>query len=391
MRLRNGRGVIAVGVATVFVAGCDLGTAAVVYPAPSRLVEVADVNGDGALDVVSVGPGAYQVLINDGAGGMAGGPPVTVDGEVVAFDVADLDGDGAVDRIDLHSPESGATKLVLSRGDGVGGFGAPEVVATDVGSGLANDVEVGDIDGDGDGDLLVAGRWGFEAHRNDGIGTFTGAGGSGLPCVVRPDAYEWEATEVAFADRDGDGDGDVVTLGYCHMAFGPEPWIVVTYNDGPGIFRGSSASGVAGLGVALEGLSLADVDEDGYDDVVLAAPDVSAVAVFPGSSTGEVADPIRVTTPAPPGDVEVADIDADGHFDLVATATGSGFARVLYGTGTGAFPESHVVATGGDVVGPVAVGDLDGDASVDLVFGNDGETADSSVAVLRNTRDGRQH
>ena len=87
----------------------------------------------------------------------------------------------------------------------------------------------------------------------------------------------------------------------------------------------------------------------------------------------------------------MADIDGDGHVDLVATAAGSGFARVLYGTGTGTFPESHVVATGGDLVGPVAAGRIDGDASVDLVFGNDGETPDPSVAVLRNTRDGRQH
>ena len=87
----------------------------------------------------------------------------------------------------------------------------------------------------------------------------------------------------------------------------------------------------------------------------------------------------------------MADIDADGHVDLVVTAAGSGHARVLYGDGTGTFPESHAVATGGDVVGPVAVGDLDGDGSDDLVFGNDGDTPDSSVAVLFNTRDGRQH
>ena len=125
--------------------------------------------------------------------------------------------------------------------------------------------------------------------------------------------------------------------------------------------------------------------------MVVAAPDASAVAVCPGTSRGDVDDPIRVTVPAPPDDVEVADIDADEHLDLVVTEAGRGFARVLYGTGTGTFPESHVVATNGDVVGPVAVGDLDGDGSVDLVFGNDGDTAESSVAVLFNTRDGRQH
>jgi hypothetical protein len=378
----------------MFVAGCDLGSAAVVHPAPGGLVEVVDVDGDGALDVVSSGPGAYQVLLNDRAGGLAGGPPVAVDGEVVAFDLGDLDGDGTVDRVDAHRPGSGpTTNLVLSRGDGAGGFGAPEVVATDVGSGLANDVEIGDYDGDGAGDLLVAGRYGAHVFRNDGTGTFADIDGAlnGVPCVLRPGDYPFEATDVEVADRNGDGIADVVLVGHCLWPAGPSPHLVVMFGDGAGDFPSKSIRGVGGLGVALVGLSLADIDEDGYDDVVVAAPDVSAVAVFPGTSTGEVANPISVATPAPPGDVEVADIDADGHLDLVVTADGTGFARVLYGTGSGTFPESHAVATGGDVVGPVAVGDIDGDGSVDVVFGNDGDTPDSSVAVLRNTRDGRQH
>ena len=361
------------------------------HPAPSQLVEVEDVNGDGALDVVSVGPGAYQVLLNDGAGGLAGGPPVAVEGDVGAFALGDVDGDGAVDRVDAPAPGPARRSWCCRVWDGVGGFGAPEVVATDVGSGVANDVEIGDYDGDGVGDLLVAGRYGVQVFRNDGTGAFAAIGTEGVPCVLRPGDYPFEATDVEVADRNGDGIADVVLVGHCHWPFGPAPYVVVMFGDGAGDFPGKTRPGVGGLGVALVGLSLADIDEDGYDDVVVAAPDASAVAVFPGTSTGEVADPITVTTPAPPGDVEVADIDADGHLDLVVTATGTGFARVLYGTGTGTFPESHVVATGGEVVGPVAVGPIDGDGSVDLVFGNDGETADPSVAVLLNTLDGRQH
>jgi len=371
-------------------AGCDLGTAADVHPAPSRLAEVADVNGDGALDVVSAGPGAYQVLLNDGAGGFVDGAPVAVDAEIAAFAVADVDGDGAVDRLDVTHRSPSSSSLLLARGDGTGGFGPQEVAAADVAYEQATALDVFDVDGDGDQDAVVGGL-GSAVYRNDGAGVFTHTPGAGGLCGSSSTGghYSMLTTELTHVDIDRDGDIDLVMSGLCEATetLGEHPGVVLHRNDGTGRF--ASAWGSFGAdGGAYAGLSVGDVDEDGHLDVIVGNPSASTVIIIPG---GRGYPWITVATPAPPGDVEVADMDADGHLDLIVTSAGTGFARVLYGSGTGTVPESHAVATGGDVVGPVAVGDIDGVGSVDLVFGNDAETADSSVALLRNTRDGRQH
>ena len=381
------KALLATGV-VVLIGGCDLGSPPVLHPSPSRLVDVADVNGDGALDVVGVGRGAYQVLVNDGGGGLTG-DPVVLDGDVVAFDLGDVDGDGVVDRVDVNRGVSGPETVMLSIGDGLGGFGVPQLVATAINAGHANDVALGDVEGDGDADLIVT-RWsGVQIYSNDGTGTFTDRGGEVFPCIDH--AYLLTITDVAFVDLDRDGDGDVVMTGWCEdKAENPGSELRVEYNRGDGVFTHASGSST-GIQGPLAGLSIADVDEDGRDDVVVAAPQISSVLVYRHGANGPFSYERRLTIPTAAGDVEVDDIDSDGNLDLVVTAPGTGSGRVLYGDGLGQFPESHVVATGGDLVGPVAVGSFDDDGSPDLVFGNDADSVDSSVTVLFNTRDGRQH
>jgi FG-GAP-like repeat len=373
-------------VSAIAVAGCNLGSAPVIYPAPSRVVEALDVNGDGAIDVVSAGPGSYAVLLNDGAGGLHGSP-VASRLDVQAFALGDVDRDGAIDRVDLHRSPNGASALYLLRGDGSGAFGRPEAL----GGVDARDVDLVDLDNDGDLDVLTTGRGEsfLQVRRNDGTGQvgapeavvfgMCGSPGAGFHAPL-------SGLELTHADMTNDGWQDVVVGAICERETSPFPVAYAVYNNGAG---GSSGGTIWGLGAygAPAGLAVGDIDEDGVLDVVVGGRDDASVTVLAPVSGNR----ITVPTPDRPGDVGLADIDQDAHVDIVATAAGHGRATVLFGDGTGGFAESHTVETGGDVVDAVTTGRLDPDGSTDLVFGNDSALADAAVAVLFNTLGRRQH
>lgn len=378
------RVVALVGLSALVAAGCDLGSPPVTYRAPSRVVETADVNGDGSLDVVSAGSGAYAVLLNDGRGRLRGSA-VATGLDVVAFGLGDVDGDGAMDRVDLHrTPDGGGAALSLLRGDGDGRFRSPE----SLGSTTARELELADMDGDGDLDVITAGpgpdRF-TELRRNDGAGRFAAPVPGSFGRCGSPGAG-WVAAlsghDLAAADVDGDGDKDVVTAAVCEREGLPSPYLHVGFNEGNGDMPSSQAVGLlARRADSVAGLAVGDVDEDGELDALVGHADEAGLTLV-GLRT---LDHVTVPVPDVPGELELADVDGDGHLDVVATAAGRGRATILYGDGSGAFPRSRTVRTGGTVVDDVTAGRIDGDGSTDLVFGNDSTSRKPKVAVLANT------
>lgn len=371
-------------------AGCNLGSPAVVHPAPARAVETVDLDGDGALDVVSAGRDGYAVLTNDGTGRLERAV-VSTGLDVRAFALGDVDGDGNIDRVDLHRPDQATSTLYLSEGDGRGGFTTPRPI-TEAAWEL-RDVDLGDLDGDGDLDIAAASAP-LTTWRNDGAAGFSGP-------------FQWgrdlAAHDAVIADFDRDGDEDVVSASLQSLGPPQHPTefttavVSVAYNEA-GRFESSVThglpidSGRPAQGFLTGGLAVADVDEDGRLDIVTAARREPVVLVTPGDESGEPSFDTRVI-PAPDAStgVELTDIDGDGHLDVVALALAKAAANILYGDGTGGFSEPHGVATGGQSVNGVASGRIDGDASVDLVFANDGDFGNSSVGVLLNTLGRRQH
>jgi len=145
-------------------------------------------------------------------------------------------------------------------------------------------VAVGDYDNDGYEDLFVAGYGHSTLYHNNGDGTFTdvtasaGVGGSG-----------W-MTSAAWVDYDNDGRLDLVVArymqwdfddiycghreegfrSYCHPdLFKPES-LLLFHNDGKGKFSEvSHQAGIAKSGKGL-GLAIADYDNDGWMDIILA-------------------------------------------------------------------------------------------------------------------------
>jgi hypothetical protein len=157
-------------------------------------VKLGDVSGDGKVDIVASTLRGYAVLLGDGAGAFAV-QPFRVHSPITLIELADLDGDADLDLV------SGGNSLSVHLNDGTGLFGASSIVIDEGVTGA----EVGDITGDGKPDL-VAGHSGspddvLAVVPGNGDGTF------GAPINFSPGP---DAGPVALGDLDRDGLLDVV-------------------------------------------------------------------------------------------------------------------------------------------------------------------------------------
>lgn len=256
-----------------------------------------DLEGDGDVDLAVAhafcsnascgGPVQFTILVNDGSGVMseqtaARGFAFGGTDFIVGVISGDYDGDGDYDLVLEHGNamggEGASGSTELARNDGTGHFTLEPVPLPTTCSGFGTAMTSGDIDGDGDLDLVLgrcgptfAGADPVVRHAlgiNDGSGTFTNESDA------RFDAAEWlgggalTGNNAALVDIDYDGDLDFLALETEDL--GGMHHLQVYLNDGAGSLAYSGAaslqfaSGGAALGADLE---VADLDRDGSVDV----------------------------------------------------------------------------------------------------------------------------
>lgn len=167
---------------------------------------LGDIDRDGKLDIVApnTGSGSRQVtaLIGDGRGGFkaAKGSPYSVAPQPYYVTLGDLNGDDKVDLITTHN-DSGVMTVLL--GDGTGGFRSAAGSPFDLGS-RAWGVVAADVSNDQKIDLVAATNNTVTILCGDGCGGFTPARGS--PFSVGRGAWR-----LAIGDVNRDGKPDIAT------------------------------------------------------------------------------------------------------------------------------------------------------------------------------------
>ncbi|MEZ4361317.1 MAG: VCBS repeat-containing protein [Kofleriaceae bacterium] len=318
--------------------------------ANSTKVDFGDIDDDGDLDAIIANVGPEQLLINDGDGFFSDGssrlpPPVNIFENISANAAfADLDGDGALDIVVSNenpfnpSPLGGAQNRIFLN-DGTGAFEDQTAARLPPALDQTGAMVPGDVDGDGDLDLLIADRGQDRVLINDGLGVFTEETGARFP--VTGDSTRGAAV----ADLDGDCDLDVLAANSRNQP------MALYFNDGAGGFS-AGLWDVAPLQPETDsGVELVDLDRDGdLDAYVVNAGGFEAGHGFTGG-------PDRY-------------FRNDGHGRFV-DATSAHFAPPSAPTTDAAF------------------GDLDGDGDEDLVTGQTGDNGDERVFLQRSRADRR--
>ncbi|QIP13700.1 hypothetical protein G8759_14260 [Spirosoma aureum] len=269
-------------------------------------------------------------------------------------------------------------------GTGRGYFSPPATNPNPAVNGSAYSVALGDLDGDGDLDFVMAhlGNDNVSVRLNDGTGNFT-------PPATNPNpAAGTAANSVALGDLDGDGDLDFVTTNLGGNT------VSVRLNDGTGNFTPPATNPNPAVGVAPYSVALGDIDADGDLDFVATNADDNTVSVRFNDGTGNFIPPATNPNPAVgvyPTSVALGDLDGDGDLDFVTAnrnrgnlAYRSGFVSVRLNDGTGNFtpPATNPEPAVGDRPASVALGDVNGDGNLDFVTTNAG--SDHTVSVRLN-------
>ena len=334
-------------------------------------IEIADLDGDGDLDVVSntetgsvfenmIGEGGSDA---DGFGSAFYVLPLSGTSSINYVYTADINGDNSPDiaSITSSSTTSDAVAWYENQFDQDQGFGPQNTIAPSYPVGSFSLVHSADLNGDGSRDVLVASTLSSVSWlENDGTGNF------GSPQTITSTFND--PRSLATTDLDGDDDQDVL------IASGDDDTVAWYANDGTGGFGPQQVITVNAD--RATSIYTADLDSDGDQDVLVSSFLDNKVAWHPNDSNGNFGTPIVITTDAQGANaVYAADLDGDGDQDVLSASEYDDTIAWYANDGTGKFGYQRVLDASADGASAVHAADLDGDGEKEVLSASrDGDT-----------------
>ena len=308
--------------------------------------------------------------------------------------VADVDANGKPDILGMVSTDLGGTPTqgyVSTRFQNPNGTFALPPTRFGVGVDPANFVAA-DVDGDGRPDLVVA---------NAGDHTVSvrladpARPGFFLPALVLSTPGRIPL-DVAVGDLNGDGLTDIVVAASFDASAGmipPAPSVMVFHQLSPPTPNAVqfAAPVTYFVGGEPQAVAVADLDGNGFADIAVATT-ADKVSVLLQTAAGVIASAVDYATGVQPVAIKAADLDGDGKLDLLTANFGAavnpgtqGLSVLIQGATAGTFLAPVNYATG-DRPTAVAVGDLNGDGNRDIAVACEGLPGDpGTVSVFLQT------
>lgn len=386
---------------------------------------VGDVNGDGKLDIVMASQcasnncsgGIVSVLLGNGDGTYQTPVTYATSSETEAVALADVNGDGKLDILAVSycnsNCSSGVASVLLGNGDGT----FQSAVSYNTGGAVAYSLVVADVNGDGKPDLLVVDECASSSSCSTGLlSVLLGNGDGTFQTAVTYASAAPSPQAIAAADLNGDGKLDVALVSGCNNDDSCTNGLVsVLLGNGDGTFQ--SANGFSTVGEGSNSIAIGDVNGDGHPDILVSnncnsnsSCSNGTFTVLLGNGDGTFQSGVQYNSGGLyPQSLALSDLNADGKLDLVLSnqcesngnCQNGGAATVFLGNGDGTFQLSASYATGSndfdDFEGPaytmVLMADANGDGKPDVFvttscYGNSFICNTGAVSVLLGYGDG---
>ena len=313
----------------------------------------ADFNNDGNADLVT----PAKIFLGDGAGGFSAPRLLLLGSNASLFQTGDFNGD---DNMDLAGQIFSSRNIEVFYGDGTGRFSA--ATAVDMTAGIVEMFAAADLNGDGISDLAAT----MPGINSISVALGTDSGTFQTPAVY-PVGGTGGANRLTTGDVDGDGDADILTS---TVDFSASSHLTTLINNGSGVF--AAMPQFSDTSANLARLMLADVNTDG--DLDMAATNQTGVIVVRfGNGDGTFQATQRL--PGLPTQVRMffEDFTEDGVPDLGVNTVGAGTAEfgVIVNDAEGNLGVKQVPVAAGWGPLTIATADFNKDGHTDIVTGNE--------------------